>query len=450
MAGQKQIININKKKFKWNLDIGIVIFGMVILYLAANFVVYLSTPHIAAYEIREGSIITDTAYTGFAVRSEKVFYSSSGGYVSYLVNEGEKAAVGDFIYSVSKEEPADSVAALPSSVSSGKRKELTAKTQKFNIAYDPANFASVYDFSYECKSSLLDYMSTSGSTGGFVPAGAQAAENDGILAFTIDGYEDITPDSFTVSCLDRSSYTKKDVRAQKKIKKGEPVYKLIRDDAWYLYIELSDKTAAELKDASSLTVLFKKDNESVTGKLSVSKIDGKNIACLEFSNSVVRYANDRYLDVELLFDHQSGLKIPRSAVVEKEFYSVPDSYISKDKKTNSYGVYVKEEEGGKTSFCPVDIYYSANGYSYVPMSALQEDAVLSNPDTKDTFRVGKTKKLKGVYNINKGYAVFRLIYILNGNDTYYIVKEGTDYGLYNYDQIVLYGSKVKEDDIVFQ
>ena len=42
-----------------------------------------------------------------------------------------------------------------------------------------------------------------------------------------------------------------------------------------------------------------------------------------------------------------------------------------------------------------------------------------------------------VYNINKGYAVFKRIEKLSGNGEYFTIAKGTDYGLSVYDHIVL-------------
>ena len=79
-----------------------------------------------------------------------------------------------------------------------------------------------------------------------------------------------------------------------------------------------------------------------------------------------------------------------------------------------------------------------------------EDTVLIKPDSKETCPLKETAKLKGVYNINKGYAVFKQIQILCESDEYYIVATGSDYGLSNYDHIALNGEDVKENDVVFQ
>ncbi|MFQ9085938.1 MAG: HlyD family efflux transporter periplasmic adaptor subunit [Roseburia sp.] len=62
--------------------------------------------------------------------------------------------------------------------------------------------------------------------------------------------------------------------------------------------------------------------------------------------------------------------------------------------------------------------------------------------------MGETAKLQGVYNINKGYAVFKQISILYQNEEYSIVETGTSYGLSLYDHIALDGSKVNENDLI--
>ena len=53
-----------------------------------------------------------------------------------------------------------------------------------------------------------------------------------------------------------------------------------------------------------------------------------------------------------------------------------------------------------------------------------------------------------VYNINKGYAVFKQIDILYQNEEYSILKKGTDYGISLYDHIALEGDSIEENDLV--
>ena len=56
--------------------------------------------------------------------------------------------------------------------------------------------------------------------------------------------------------------------------------------------------------------------------------------------------------------------------------------------------------------------------------------------------------LIGVYNINKGFADFKEITILYSNDEYSIVKSNPNYGLLEYDYIVLDAESINEDDFI--
>ena len=67
----------------------------------------------------------------------------------------------------------------------------------------------------------------------------------------------------------------------------------------------------------------------------------------------------------------------------------------------------------------------------------------------ETYELKDTRSLKGVYCINKGYAVFKQIQILCESDEYYIIEEGNSFGLSNYDHIALDSSNIKENDVVF-
>ena len=58
--------------------------------------------------------------------------------------------------------------------------------------------------------------------------------------------------------------------------------------------------------------------------------------------------------------------------------------------------------------------------------------------------------MEGVYNMNKGYTVFKQIAILASNNEYYVVRKNMDYGLSDYDHIVLDASTVEEGKLIYQ
>ena len=72
------------------------------------------------------------------------------------------------------------------------------------------------------------------------------------------------------------------------------------------------------------------------------------------------------------------------------------------------------------------------------------------PESADRYQLGTTASLKGVYNINKGYAIFKQIEIMTSNDEYCTVKKNMDYGLSVYDHIVLDADTVEEGKLIYQ
>ena len=235
-------------------------------------------------------------------------------------------------------------------------------------------------------------------------------------------------------------------------KAGDPVYRMITSEDWSVIVPLSKETAIKLKheDVSGIKVRMDKDSETLWGKLTVIERQGKYYGQLDFDNSMIRYAEERFLNIELIMEDESGLKIPKSSVVNEKFFIIPKEYITTGGNSSASGVMLAKENGSAV-FHAVNIYdISENGDVFVSKQDLEDGSVLVKPESSDTFVVGKTKNLQGVYNINKGYAVFRKVSVLCENDEYYIVQENEPYGLSNYDHIVQEGSSVNSNDVVFQ
>ncbi len=171
---------------------------------------------------------------------------------------------------------------------------------------------------------------------------------------------------------------------------------------------------------------------------------------MTLDSSMIRYAKERYLDLELILEDESGLKIPKSAVTDKKFYLISEAYLTQGGNSKETGVLVKTEDG-QSKFQSVNVYDrdEETGMAYLGTDGFAEDAVLVKPDSTDTCVLNRTESIKGVYNINKGYAVFKQVNILCESDDYYIVESGSDYGLSNYDHIALNGADVDENDVVF-
>ncbi len=463
MASQKKkSISIKKYRNRRELNLGIFLFAIVFVYLIVTIVMYFTGDRISVYEVREGSIVRDNSYTGLIIRQETAVNAEADGYISYHQNENSKVRAGTNIYALSpqKLETAGSKEETVSGTLSPEAESaMVLQIQNFNENYSANNFSAVYSLKNEISSTLQNAFSDTkmnqldeiiASSGQDVSS--YATSQDGVVAFTVDGLESLTKDSFTAQNFDRSEYESTVLADQMQISAGDPVYRLITDEDWSVIVQLDRETAEELKadEVSSIRVRIDKDSETLWADFSIIEKDGDYYGCLDFDNSMIRYAEERFLNVELILEDESGLKIPKSSVVEEKFYIIPQDYITTGGNSTSDGVMVRDNNGNVT-FTQVDIYdISEEGEAFISRDDLAEGTEIVKPESSETYTIGKTKTLEGVYNINKGYAIFKKVTILCENDEYYIIQEGEDYGLYNYDHIVQEGSSVGPDEVVFQ
>ena len=458
MAGNK-LTNIQVYRKKWNINIGVIIFGAVFIYLVVTVLLYLTGNHVTAYEVREGSILKDNAYTGFIVRDETIVQAESDGYINYFALEGRKVGAKTRVYTLSdkKLELTSNTDEESLELTSEEQNSILMKTQSFSENFREEQFSDVYTLknnitnvleskSNQSRQAQLDAMVAEGNN----DLQIYTAVSDGIILYSTDGYENITTDQVTEDDISKANYESKNLTDNTKIKAGDPVYKLIRSNDWSVVILLNDETAKELADVNRVKVSFSKDNETTYAGFSIQTKKDTSYGILTFDSSMIRYAEERYLDLELILEDESGLKIPKSSVVTKKFYTVPKDYLTSGGNSSGTGVLVDISKD-QSQFQSVEVYYSdeESNLVYLDYDAFDSNTVLKKPDSSETYELTKTKKLKGVYNINKGYAIFRQVQILCESDEYYIVASGQDYGLTNYDHIALYGDSVRTDDVVF-
>ena len=168
---------------------------------------------------------------------------------------------------------------------------------------------------------------------------------------------------------------------------------------------------------------------------------------------MVTFMNDRFLDVELLVEDDTGLKIPVSSIVEKEFFLVPETFVQEGTNNGISSVLRQQYlENGElsSSYVEVSVYHFNKDTKeyYLDTAALNPGDILIKSDGQETYTVSKRGTLIGVYNMNKGYADFKQINILYQNDEYAIVNSNTKYGLNVYDYIVLDAASVNEDQFI--
>lgn len=462
MTTKKEESKIIKYPNKKHINIGIAIFGIIFIYLIATIIMYITAPHITVYEVRQGSILKDNAYTGLAVREETVVYADASGYINYYAQDNSKVRVGTTIYTLSNEKLVfdESTDDAEVTLTNEETNSLIRRIQSYNNQFNENDFASTYQLKSELQNSLnritshskTDQLSSVLSSGNYAGLVAKSSVKDGIIVYSIDGMESLTLDTITSDHLKKSNYKRIDFTDNYQISAGDPVYKIITNDCWNLLLNITEETKAALSEKTTVKVNFKKDSQEIRANVSFLEGCQTPVLCLTFNDSMVRYANDRYLDIELILEDESGLKIPKSAETQKEFYVVPNTYITQGGNSSSDGVMRqrKDADGNPiTEFLQVSVYYEEDEMVYLDPNEFKTDDILIKPDSNETYLLKEQRSLKGVFSINKGYAVFKQIKVLCESDDYYIIEEGNSFGLSNYDHIALDSKNIKENDVVF-
>lgn len=466
----------------FSLNIGTVIFGILFVYMLVSAVLYLTSSHIESYQVNSGPLSRNETYTGLAIRQESVCKAESGGYVNYYAREGSKINAGGAVYGLSSTKVPETETTLGSDDLAQIRNDMLS----FSKGFSSSKFNHTYSFKYQLEGDILQYAgvteqpsatsatnaegaaqeNTAAAQQTVVTLGNQnitKAQTDGIILYSKDGYAGKTTDNITPEDFDQNSYHETDLKTQNQVKTGDDIYTIITDERWSLIIPLSEKQAVKLADRTSIRVKFLKDDMTQSGTFSIMEIDGGKYGKIDFSRGLIRYASDRFLDIELVTNTVSGLKIPLSSIVTKEFYTIPSSFSTKNEDSQEIGFMLADKnKDGKdvTTFVNARIYASIENPAmdenseptytyYVDKNEFKEGDAIIKDGSSEKYIVGETAVLEGVYCINQGYAVFRRIEIYDQNEEYAIVSKSTSYGLLRYDHIVRDATKVQEEDILY-
>ncbi len=103
MAGRRagkrsNIVHYRRPRFQF--DVGTILFGLIFLYLFISVILYFTSSHIMAYEVKHGTIAEEHAYTGIAIRNEKIFNAQAAGNINFYVKEGSRVGTKTLVYTI--------------------------------------------------------------------------------------------------------------------------------------------------------------------------------------------------------------------------------------------------------------------------------------------------------------------------------------------------------------
>ncbi len=454
MNGESNKKKVTKYRRVSFLNIGTFLFLLIFIYMIIMLVMYLTQSHITSYEVRKGTLTGNYRYDALALRDETIVNASRSGSVRYFEREGAKASAGSTVCTVDESTGTVIQNISDFNMQTDDEERLQDIISTFTINYSPTSFQRTYDLKSSVEGLISEVvLENSGSAS--TSRNAITAPSSGFVLYSIDGFESTTEGDLESSMFSLGNYSDDNLRAQASVNAGDPLFKLVTSEEWSLYFPVDSKISTELADTSTIKFRFLKDNVTFNSPFTIIESNGELFGKIQLDNSLVRYATDRFLGIELIMNKKSGLKIPITAIASRSFYMIPSDYVIVNDDTNDE-ISIKTETFGEDGssnvvYQPATVYSSIDGYYLIDEEVLDEDAYLMVENSANRKKVEdlETRTLYGVYNINKGYAVFREITVIDENEEYCIVESNNPYGLAAYDYIALDASKVKEDQIVY-
>lgn len=455
MAGNKN--NVLRFSKKPDVNIGLIIFVVIFIYIIISVFIYAFSKKTTIYEVNAGSLTQDNAYTGFILRNERLITASYSGNINYFLGNGERASIGTIVYSVDETGRVyDKIKqSIDSELSSKEISTIKDMLTDFTGNYTPSEFYKVYDCRDDVSSKIYEFQNNdiSEQLDEFIEETDSAnlfhvvdAKVTGVVSYFIDGYEYSTESILSESLFDTSAYSCTNLQNAELINKDDVAYKLVTDDEWYVYIPLDKNDAAMFADSTTINVEFSGTDIRCEADIELINIGDSTYGKITLSKYMVNFIQDRFVQLKISDNNFTGLKIPVSSVFEKSFFTIPKEYLTPS------GTFIRKyfDESGNIQMESItaDIYEENDTYYYISMNDLSSGDILMLPDSDETYVVGTMEELTGVYCVNKGYAVFRKVNIIEQNSEYCIISKGTKYGLSIYDHIVLDHTTANENEII--
>lgn len=456
------------KRRKKRIDFVPIFFLLMFIYLSVHIVYFATKEKYPLYEVpRAESIDENIAFQGLILRDEVSFTTQQSGYVNYYIASGRRAAAGATMYTIDQNgEFSEMILASSSSeqnLSESDLEKIVQRIKNLQEDFDSMDFQKVYDTKSAISAIVMDALTATAieklnetmEITGFTRI---ATDRSGIVSFTSDTYDSLKEEQLTIECLKGEGYSKVVSTAGEQKQVGEFVYKLVTDEEFQIYCEMDDDTIRACgldkvaQNTVSVTIYLNKIDEEVTVNMSMVQMsDGNTAVKFSIPKYGSNYADDRYIEFEIVRDNVYGIKIPVTSVIEKDYYMIPLDFVPIGDDYSGNGV-LKQSETGEAVFVKFDSYKIDReaGWYYVWTDELSIGSVLLKVDSEETYQIITKEPITGVYEANQGYTEFKIVTILQKTEDqkYYLIKPKVSFGISAFDYIVIEASKVTEGQVL--
>ena len=326
--------NIIQVKRQKDINIGIVIFLVILIYLIVHIYNYFTKSEISIYEVQPGEIYTTAQCDGMIIRKEELVLTEGAGYVNYYFSEGSRVAKNSTIYSIdSNRDIYELISGSSTEIKlSGDdlsefkfllQENLINTNSHHNIQNAKTNVLTAYQrlIDMQLMQELNQIVASTGITSNFHVV---TTEKSGIISYVMDDYTNYTLQDVTLECFDKKDTVS--LYSIDLIAANSPVYKIISDDTWNIVVKLNDVLYGYLfgKETATFTL---NNKVTVTAPITCYRKNDAYFAEITMQKYLSNFSSERFVDVKFEMTHAEGLKIPETSITWKDYYRIPEEYL---------------------------------------------------------------------------------------------------------------------------
>lgn len=470
----------------------LILFAIIMLYLVKYAVDFASGgSDIGIETVDYGTIDIPKSFDGIVVRDEYVVSAAKSGEPSFNYGEGDKikknATVCTIIEGENARKAEDKLQTIDESIIETQKNRLDISKYKDDIvrtenAIDSAvssaqtriasgSFTDVYTLrsavqtqmdlrteiwiteNSESSDSLSSQRRTyqtqlNNSTENLV------ASDGGILVLSCDAQEekftsetmsDITPQDI------KSSYDIQYLSKTTGVEAGNPVFKIITNNKWYICAYIDSSVAADWKvgDKKTIKASVDKTEKSVDVKINnITQGDTDTFVIFETDKSILDFLSVRNIEFYITDSSYQGIKIPNTAIIEKTFIKIPVGCVVESLSGKS----VVKRTDGKDELVSIDIESQDDEYAYIrqDLEALKigDTVLMGTGETATEYKLSEVSTKVGVLTANGAYAKFAGITVL-GQNSEYTIADPSSSSLKAYDKIISMAEGMNEGDEIY-
>lgn len=459
MKQPNHIIQLNKEI---RANAATIVIAAVLLYVVISVITSLSKESVTIYQVSKGDVSNDISLQGLAIRDEVIVNTQSAGYICYYITDGEKVKKNSTVCTV--DETGDiyntdnhSDDNYNSLLTSNDYANIRSLISSYKLSYSDVTFYNAYSFETSANNKVFELINEvlmqQAGTSGYSLSSINAPDS-GLVTYYIDGYEGYQiSENIKASDFDKAGYEKKAMKSGDYADAGTPIVKIIPSEQWNIVAPISQDELAELDGQSYVKFRINNSNFTITMPFTIVEGSDGSYINIAIDKYMSNYLSERFVTIELIQSDETGLKIPNSALIEKQVYRIPLSYLSAGSNQNNenrLNLQRTDDNGNKTiQQMQPKIYKTDDQYAYIDPEGFEDSDILVNITSNATIAASLLEyyPLTGVYFANQGIAEFRQVTVIKTIDEFVLIKSGEE--LKAYDNIVLDAQSVTENQLIY-